>query len=141
MGFNAAEIYKSDSEYLKAEDIGTAMPTVTIQDVELKDFGNGDQKLVLYFIGKEKCLPLNKTNAGTMQALYGDNTDLWMNRPVMLFTMHVDFNGKKTLAIRLRAPAGHTRPNPNAPTNQQQEAPPVQSETDYGADMSDEIPF
>lgn len=138
MGFNAAEIYKSDSEYLKAEDIGNAMPTVTIQTVDLKDFGNGDQKLVLHFIGKEKCLPLNKTNAGTMQALYGDDTDQWCNRQVMLFTMPVDFNGKKTMAIRLRAPAGHTRPEQAAPVNDAPPPAPPQSAYD---DMDDEIPF
>lgn len=145
MGYNTQEIYKSNSDFLKAEDIGNAMPVVVVSDVELKEFDNGDKKLALHFQGKEKILPLNKTNAGTMESLYGYNTDGWLNQRIMLFTMPVDFNGKKTQAIRIRAPQGFVSGTPQGGTQSYQApaydglppSPPIEAYSD----MDDEIPF
>jgi hypothetical protein len=126
MGFNIGEVYQSSSDFLKADDIGTNMWTVTIKDIGMKDFDDGSRKLLVQFVELDKGLVLNKTNADTIGALYGTNTDGWINRQVMLMTMPVDYQGKKVNAIRVRAPAQQQampqRTSPNAPLNGPQPA-------------------
>lgn len=98
-------IYKSNSSYLKAEDIGTDMPTFTMTAADVKTFDDGSAKVVVEFNETDKVLPLNKTNATAIADLYGMDTDAWVNRQIMLFTMPVEFNGKMVQAIRVRGPA------------------------------------
>jgi hypothetical protein len=98
-------IYKSNSSYLKAEDIGTDMPTFTMTSADVKTFDDGSAKVVVEFSETDKILPLNKTNATAIADLYGLDTDAWVNRQIMLFTMPVEFNGKMVQAIRVRGPA------------------------------------
>lgn len=103
-------IYKSNSDYMKAEDIGTNMWTMTIANADLKEFDNGDRKIVLQFDDFDKSLPLNVTNARAIADLYGGDTDKWVGRQIMLFTMPVDYQGKMVQAVRVRAPQQQTRP-------------------------------
>lgn len=95
-------IYKSNSDYIKAEDIGDEMWTVTILAADTKDFDNGDRKVVLSFHEFDKVMPLNVTNARSVGDLYGTNTDGWLNKPIMLFTMPVTYEGKTVRGIRIR---------------------------------------
>lgn len=113
------EIYKSNSDNIKAEDIGNNMWTMTIKSAEVKEFKDEkkgiERKLVLTFNEWDKGLPLNVTNARAIADLYGHNSNDWVGRQIMLFTMTVDFGGKPTLGIRVRAPAqpgGPTQPSP-----------------------------
>ncbi len=105
MGYDISEVYQSNSDFLKADDIGTNFWTVTINAVYMKNFDDGSRKLFIMFQELDKGLVLNKTNADTIGDLYGRNTDNWIGKPVMLFTAPVDYQGKKVQAIRLRAPA------------------------------------
>ncbi len=105
MGYNTAEVYQSNSDFLKAEDIGANFWTATIDDVDMKNFDDGSRKLLIKFRELDKGLVLNKTNSDTISELYGGDTDSWLGRQVMLFTMPVDYQGKKVQAIRVRAPA------------------------------------
>jgi hypothetical protein len=102
------------SQYLKAADIGSARPVVTIDRVVMEDIG-GDQKPILYFKGKEKGLVLNKTNANAIIGMTGnDETESWGGQRVAMFVTKVDFQGKRVDAIRIEdAPAnGKTAPPP-----------------------------
>lgn len=105
MGYDIGEVYQGSSEFLRAEDIGTNFWTATISNVDMKNFDDGSRKLFILFNELDKGLVLNKTNADTVGELYGRNTDNWLGKQVMLFTMPVDYQGKKVQAIRLRAPA------------------------------------
>lgn len=105
MGYDISEVYQSNSDFLKAEDIGANFWTVTVNKVDMKSFDDGSRKLLVMFQELDKGLVLNKTNADTLGDLYGRNTDGWVNRQIMLMTMPVDYQGKKVQAIRLRAPA------------------------------------
>jgi hypothetical protein len=105
MGYDISEVYQSNSDFLKADDIGSNFWTATINKVDMKEFDDGSRKLFVMFNDLEKGLVLNKTNADTIGDLYGKNTDNWVGKPVMLFTMPVDYQGKKVNAIRVRAPA------------------------------------
>lgn len=109
------EIYKSNSDYIKAEDIGNNMWTMTIKTADVKKFDDGTSKIILTFNEWEKCLPLNVTNAKSIAGLYGHNSNDWIGRQVMLFTMMVDYAGKQTLGIRVRAPMQAGGPAQPAP--------------------------
>lgn len=124
------------SDYLKAGDLGGRTVRVVMSHVEMKDIG-GDHKPVLYFQGKDKGMVLNKTNANNITALYGDDTDHWAGREIMLFPAMVDFQGKTVEAIRVRGPQPKDGGGPTYMTNGQQTAPI----TPRQADPSDDIPF
>ena len=133
-----SEAYPSD--YLKAADIGDATPTVIIVSAELETVGQGakaEQKLVLGFKGKEKRLVLNKTNSNTIAALYGDETDDWLGKPITLVTREIEYDGKVAPAIRVSAKkpnlptASAAKPKPQAP-------PPDDVDMDV---QSEDVPF
>lgn len=120
------EIYKSNSDYIKAEDIGNNMWTMTIKTADVKKFDDGTSKIILTFNEWEKCLPLNVTNAKSIAGLYGHNSNSWIGHQIMLFTMMVDYAGKQTLGIRVRAPmapGGPQQPQPGGTAHVQQNSP------------------
>lgn len=124
------------SNYLKAADLAGRNVSVTMDRVAMEDIG-GDHKPVLYFQGKEKGLVLNKTNSTNISMAYGNETDEWAGKEIVLFPAWVDFQGRSVEAIRVRPPAAkdraaqsHQAPNrngghPNAPRDE----------------LSDDIPF
>jgi hypothetical protein len=72
------------SKYLKAADLQGRQVNVLMSHVETETIGDDDRP-VLYFQGKEKGLILNKTNANSISAVYGDDTEdlaRRRNRPV-----------------------------------------------------------
>ena len=98
------------SNYLKASDLQGRDVVATIESVTLEEIGQGadkEKKLIIGFKGKEKKLVCNKTNAGTIGQLYGDETDDWIGKQVILTARDVEYQGKTTLAIRvsLKKPA------------------------------------
>lgn len=114
------------SSYLKAEDLGTSSPTVTIFGVKLEKLGD-DEKPVIYFQGKEKGLVLNRTNWNMLAEITGqDDSDNWNGKKVKLYVARVDYQGKRVPAIRIDYPPKGSQPTP---------PPPVE------ADDSEEVPF
>ena len=101
-------LYKSDSNNLRAEDIGNAMPIMTITGATVEEFnnqdGSKDRKIVIVFGEDPRRLVLNKTNAEAIADIYGDDSANWVNKQVMLFTIATTFNGKNVYGIRIRAP-------------------------------------
>ncbi len=114
---------------------------------------------ILHFGGTERLLVLNKTNFNrivlALHPLLGDrakNSDNWTGQTIALYEEMVEFQGALKPAIRVRAP-GQTAPQQppqggpgvsghlHAPPPAHMNAPPPASETDYGALLSDEIPF
>jgi len=131
------------SNFLKAADLNGGQPTVTISHVAIEDIGD-DRKPVLYFVGKEKGIVLNKTNATNISGAYGPETDDWTGKKVTLFTSWVDFQGKSVEAIRIRR-ADNPRPS-QQPVQQQTSRPapqdiPPQFEPDDPGFTGDDIPF
>ncbi len=101
------------SNYLKAADLQGRNVTVTIAGATIEEIGQGqkkDRKLVLSFFGKEKALVCNKTNASTIEKLYGSDTDAWIGQPIILCAREVEFQGEMVMAIRVSL----QRPNPPA---------------------------
>lgn len=98
---SAKEMYETDSNYLKAEDLGGREVPVTIEKTEVIEL-NKKHKLYLSFVGKEKGLVLNKTNAAVIAKEYGDEYNTWGSKPIILFPTVTEYEGKTVDCIRIR---------------------------------------
>lgn len=94
------------SNYLKADDLQGREVPVTIAKYALEKLGE-EQKLVIYFAGKEKGMVCNRTNADRIAHYYGDDLDHWIGKAVILGTELVSFQGKTTEGLRVKG-----RPQP-----------------------------
>lgn len=93
------------STYLKAADLQGRRVSVTMANVHMEDIG-GEQKPILSFVGKEKGLVLNKTNANMIAEITGsEETDEWEGQTIVLYPTKTDFQGKRVDAIRVDYPA------------------------------------
>ena len=96
------------SKYIKAADLKGKEYTLTVASVKIEDVGaegSPEEKPVLYFAGRAKGVVLNRTNAGTISHRYGDDTDDWINKEVIIYPDTVMFQGKLVDCIRMRVPA------------------------------------
>jgi hypothetical protein len=102
------------SHYLKASDLNGASPVVTISRLAVEPIGrNKEMKPVLYFVGKDKGLVLNKTNASKIAQLSGSkDTDDWAGVRIRLYATEVEFGGESVEAIRVRAATEQQAPKP-----------------------------
>ncbi len=82
--------------------------------------GRSDKKPVVYFEGTDKGFCLNKTNAKTIAAMYGNNTDKWVGQRITIYPTQTSFGSELVDAIRVR---------PTVPKGRQQkiESQPVDS--------------
>lgn len=93
------------STYLKAADLQGKRALVTISHVKMEDVAD-EPKPVLYFVGKEKGLVLNKTNSNMITEIIGsDETDHWKGKAVTLYVTKVDFQGRRVDGIRVDYPS------------------------------------
>lgn len=91
------------SKYLKA-GVDVSEPILAkMGRTEYENIGD-DRKLILHLDGMEKGLVLNKTNANSIAKLYGDETEDWRGKEIVLFETAVDFRGESVPAIRVRGP-------------------------------------
>jgi hypothetical protein len=122
------------SNYLKASDLKGRRPKVTIADVSTETFRDGTRKAVISFVGKDKGMVLNATNARRLGDAYGTWPQAWIGKMVELYSEPVSFQGKTTEGLRL-LPAQSAMP----PATPAQPAPaPAQPTRD---EMGDEVPF
>jgi hypothetical protein len=144
------------SKYIKCSDLQGRAAPVKIRDVQFEMIGgdSGDRKAVLYFVGKEKGLVLNKTNANVISDMYGYETDDWVGKPIELFPTKTDYAGKRVDAIRVRevsAPPMQAARDQHAPSNYHAPLPPddkfppnARARAEQGGAapvFDDEIPF
>lgn len=122
------------SNYIKCDDLQGRATQVRMNYIKFEDIG-GDNKPVLYFVGKERGLVLNKTNANMIAELYGDETDNWANQPIELYPSKTDFQGKRVDCIRVRETKASEQSRSERP------APPPQERRDLHEEMDDQIPF
>lgn len=126
-------------DYLKAEHLGDRPVTVTIESVKVKSFDEGD-KLIMSFVGKDKSLVVNRTNANIVAEVLGStDTDDWEGKRITLVVRKVDFQGKRVPAIRV----SDEPPKSNQATKPSQQAAPPEPEPDPVNDDPDntDCPF
>jgi len=104
------------SNWLKASDLQGRTIKVMIQNVVMEDVGDGE-KPILTFMGKDKGLVLNKTNANMIVDAYGDETNEWAGKEIEIFPDKTSFKGQIVPCIRVRA----SQPAP--PVAEGEEAP------------------
>jgi hypothetical protein len=122
--------------HLKATDLQGREVTVTIHEIVMEEVGSEqEEKPVVYFLGKQKGLVLNKTNNQTIMDLYGSESDNWIGQKIVLFPTQTDFGGKQVPCIRVKISAPQQQPSPQS-TVQHGPKPAMQPITE-----ADEIPF
>ena len=129
------------SDFLKAADLMGKNVTVTIKEVGMETIGQGaqqDTKPVISFVGKEKRLVCNKTNANAIKKLYGPDTDGWVGKSIILTSREVEFQGESVLAIRVSLMAPEP---PKAGGREQRFAPPPTDHIEGDPTTSEEVPF
>jgi hypothetical protein len=95
------------SRYLKANDLEDGVEIITIDSVSKESMRNPQggpdvEKPVVSFVGIEKGLILNRTNANTIAKLYGKDTDGWCGQYVTLYVTTVEVAGETYDVLRVR---------------------------------------
>jgi len=108
-----SDFMKSDSDWLKKDDVNFRGMNVTITAVTEETVGQEkERKLALHFRGDVKPMLLNKINLKVLAAMYGTNTKAWMGEEVNVFNdLSVNFNGAQG-GLRIR-PAMQERKQPD----------------------------
>jgi len=78
---------------------GTTLVIYQVTPVVIRDV----KKMVIGFENVEKELVVNKTNRGILAAAFGDDTDAWLGKSVVLHLTRVMFEGQLTPSIVLEA--------------------------------------
>src|SRR3954469_25920399 len=123
------------SKYLKAHDLQGREVKYKISHATSERI-NDQEKLVIYFVGNQKGLVLNKTNAKTIALKFGVNAENWSGAEVIVYPAMVDFRGPPTESIRIKIPTLTAVPRAN------HDVPPLPDHVPEGPeDPDDEIPF
>jgi hypothetical protein len=91
------------SKYLSAADLQGRPATVRMGEVN-REVLDREEKLILSLQGKKKQMVLNKTNAMAIAELHGAETNDWYDKVIEIYATEVEFQGRMTDAIRVRAP-------------------------------------
>jgi hypothetical protein len=129
------------SKYLRSADL-QGKPVVCQIDRALVETlksakGEDQTKVVLYFVGKKKSLPLNMTNFDSVADIAGDTVEAWRGHRIEIFPTTTSMSGRIVDCIRVRPPTHELpiKPAPRAKPAPAAETPPVE------ADMNDSIPW
>jgi hypothetical protein len=97
------------SKYLKHTDLQGKPAATTIESAVLETLkspeGKTQDKVVLYFAGAKKSLPLNVTNFDAVADICGVDTDDWPGCRIELYPTKTLMAGKTVDCIRVRPPA------------------------------------
>lgn len=109
------------SKYLKSDDVGAQRILVTVMAVTMEDIGDKEFKPVMRFMGKDKGMVLNKTNAMICSTVWGDEMDTWQGKQLEIFAQPVMFQGRQvmgiTVAPMLQPAQAQPQSAPQAPVN------------------------
>ena len=96
---NISELYPS--KYIKADDLKGQQAPVTVMSITVEEIADKEFKPVMRFMGKEKGMVLNKTNALGCAAVWGDDTITWQGQQAILLAAPVMFQGKQVMGLQL----------------------------------------
>jgi hypothetical protein len=95
-------------------DTGATIQRVALEELRNPKTHKPERKPVAYFVGKRKALILNRTNWMTLAGLYGNESNEWNGRRVILGSDEVDSPQGRVLAVRIRPVNPDTLPKPPA---------------------------
>lgn len=85
----------------KTKEAGLVGKKLTILAADSFKFDDGSSKIVIEFEGDGYKLALNVTNANTLAAAFGDESDEWAGEEVKLNVEKVQMGGKKVDGVRI----------------------------------------
>ena len=99
-------IYSTDLfQYMAGDMIGQSTITLTIANVTMENMNSGkggaQSKPCLRFKERDKLMVLNKTNAKTLAAILGPETDNWKGARVTIAAPIIDAFGKSARSLRV----------------------------------------
>jgi hypothetical protein len=86
-------------------DVGVTIERVVLEELRNPKTHKPERKPVAYFVGKKRGLILNVTNWKTLARLYGDESDRWRGRRVLLGPEEVEVRGERVRAVRVKGAA------------------------------------
>ena len=90
------------SKHLEATDLNGEVHTLAIMRVSIEEVGKQKEaRPAVWFHGIAKAMILNKTNANTIAAMYGFETDGWIGKQIAIFPTETEFGGKMVSCIRV----------------------------------------
>jgi hypothetical protein len=95
------------SQWMKAADLDEEL-LLKIKDVTEEPVGAGkekEMKLCVWFTNQKQGLLLNKTNNRTLRGAYGDETDEWVGKRVVVFVVETERG--PGLRVRIPTPKGN----------------------------------
>lgn len=136
------------SKHLKAHDLNGHEPIVTIERVEFEPIGQKREIVpVLYFVGKDKGLKLNKTMGNKLIEITGSAiTEEWAGTKIKLYESEATYGGDTYDVVRIKA-ATNGKPKMSRMTPAAPAAPPKppsepDPDTHFNGELTDEdIPF
>jgi len=100
-------------KFFKAADV--AQPQrLTIANVAVEQMQDGTQKPAVSFNETQQMFVLNKTNANTLSASLGSQTEAWTGKQIELYQDTATFQGRNMPCVRCRIPSNAATP-PVAP--------------------------
>ena len=96
---NISDLYPS--KYIKADDLQGQQAPVTIMSITVEEIADKEFKPVMRFMGKDKGMVLNKTNAINCASVWGDDTIAWQGQHATLLAAPVMFQGKQVMGLQL----------------------------------------
>ena len=98
------------SKFIQAGDVREPR-ILTIESVTIADFNDG-KKPALHFIGEQRALVLNKSNAFRLTEELGDETENWVGVQVVLRPTEVMFQGRllSSILVEVLRQSGNTAP-------------------------------
>jgi hypothetical protein len=103
---NINDVYAGGGRYLKVADLQGREPIVRIDHVGVELVGRArEEKLVVYFVGKEKGLKLNVTLARQIATIANSpETEDWPGVVLQLYPATAEYGGARYDVVRVRAP-------------------------------------
>lgn len=97
--------------------------------------GRTDKKPIVKFVGKEKGLALNKTNAKAIAGMYGDHTREWKGKLIAIYVTTTSSPEGTVDCIRVRPtkPSRRRAKAETQPQDEQQQAPSAPEGADDGS--------
>ena len=92
------------NRFLVGSDLLDRSYTLTIRSVTQEDLrpgGSLQRKTIVWFHETDKGLILNRTNAYSIEKLYGDDTDNWTDAKINIKPVFLQVAGQSTIGIRI----------------------------------------
>lgn len=145
MGLKRSDVFKSNyvaqadlpAPINKSTDGEPVQVVIAHADIEVINGDNGkEDKAVISFKGDRlKPMILNSGNWTTIEDAYGDDSDSWIGKPILLYVdPRVMFGKERVGGVRVRIPS--SGPASSAPTNGDV-SPPAKTEATFGPAWAD----